>query len=108
MRIKKSDLKWYVLQWDPNQNKTVSVNILNGLAEDLAREVRNGSVHNKSILREYLKTYFMYNYYSKAECEFFVSDLSGMNYEKVDMWKQIEPNLNNIVEYINIRCDLKF
>ena len=55
MRIKKSDLKWYVLQWDPNQNKTVSVNILNGLAEDLAREVRNGSVHNKSILREYLK-----------------------------------------------------
>ena len=50
----------------------------------------------------------MYNYYSKAECEFFVSDLSGMNYEKVDMWKQIKPNLDNIVEYINIRCDLKF
>lgn len=108
MRIKKSNLRWYVLDWDDNQNKVVSMNILDGLAEDLAREVRSGRVHNKSILREYLKTYFIYYYYSRAEYEFIVSDLCNRNHEKIDIWKQIEPNLNNIVEYINIECDLKF
>lgn len=107
MRIKKSNLEWYVLQWDTNQKKTVNVNILAGLAEDIAQEVRSGRIHNKDILREYLKTQFMYNYWSKTECEFFVSDLCGMDYEKIDMWRQIEPNLNRIVEYVNMSCDLR-
>ena len=108
MKIKKSNLRWYVLQWDYNQNKVINVNILDGLVEDLTKEVRSGRVHNKSILKEYLKTYFIYYYHSKAECEFIVSDLCSRNHEKIDMWKQIESNLDNIVEYINIKCDLKF
>ena len=50
----------------------------------------------------------MYNYWSKSEYEFLISDIWGMDYEKVDVWRQIEPNLNQIVEYVNSRMDLQF
>ena len=109
MKIKTSKLEWYVLDWDENNKKVKPINILKGLAEELAKEVKSGSVHNKSILREYLKTTLMYDYWSKAECEFFISGLSsGDDCEKVDLWKQIEPNLDIITEYVNQKCDLNF
>lgn len=108
MKIKNSNLEWYVLRWDFNNKKVVNYNILEGLAEDIAREVRSKSLYDKSILKEYLKTVFMYNYWSKTECEFFVSDLHGDDYEKIDMWRQIEPNLDRIVDYVNQKMELKF
>ena len=109
MKIKTSKLEWYVLDWDENNKKVKPINILEGLAEELAKEVKSGRVHNKSILREYLKTTLMYDYWSKAECEFFISGLSsGNDCEKVDLWKQIEPNLDIITEYVNQKCDLNF
>ena len=48
----------------------------------------------------------MYDYWGKAECEFFISGLFGDDCEKVDLWKQIEPNLDIITEYVNQKCDL--
>ncbi len=108
MKIKNSNLEWYVLRWDFNNKKVVNYNILEGLAEDIAREVRSKSLYDKSILKEYLKTVFMYNYWSKTECEFFVSDLHGDDYEKIDMWRQIEPNLDRIVDYVDQKMELKF
>ena len=108
MKIKNIKLEWYVLRWDSNSKKVVNYNILEWRKEDIAKEVKSGRVYNKSILREYLKTAFMYDYWSKTECEFFISDLNGNDYEKIDIWRQIEPNLNNIVEYINTKMDLKF
>ena len=108
MKVKNINLEWYALKWDNSTKKVINCNILKWLKEDIANEVRLKHVYNKSILREYLKTQFMYNYWSKAECEFFVSDLCGMDYEKIDIWRQIEPNLNHIVEYVNQAMDLKF
>lgn len=106
MRVKNVKLEWYVLRWDFNKKEVVNYNVLADVVEDIAREVRAKHVHNKSILREYLKTQFMYNYWSKTECEFYISDLHGNDYRKVDIWKQIEPNLNNIVEYVNYQMKL--
>lgn len=108
MKIKNVDLKWYVLRWDSNSKKVINYNILEWRKEDIAKEVRSGRVYNKSILREYLKTTFMYDYWSKTECEFFISDLHGDEYEKIDIWRQIEPNLDLIVDYVNAKMDLKF
>ena len=107
MKIKNVNLQWYVLEWDVNNKKIKPINILAGITEDLVREIKSGRVHNKSILREYLKTVFVYYYWSKAEHEMIVSDLFGKNQEKIDVWKQIEPNLDLIVDYVNIKYDLK-
>ena len=108
MKVKKVNLEWYVLKWDFNSKKVVNYNILQWLKEDIANEVRLKRVYNKSILREYLKTQLMYHYWSKAEHEFYISDLHGDDYEKIDIWRQIEPNLNNMVDYVNLKMDLKF
>ena len=106
--MKVKNVEWYVLRWDSNSKKVINYNILEWRKEDIAKEVRSGRVYNKSILREYLKTTFMYDYWSKTECEFFISDLHGDEYEKIDIWRQIEPNLDLIVDYVNAKMDLKF
>ena len=108
MRIKNSNLEWYVLRWDFNKKKIIDYNILHGVAEDLHKYVKKKKVYNRRTLKEYLKSHFMYYYWSKAECEFYISDLHGDDYEKIDMWRQIQPNLDKIVDYVNIRCNLKF
>ena len=108
MKIKNVNLEWYVLEWDSNKKKVVSRNILKGLEESIAREVRTKSIYDKSILKEYLKTEFMYHYWCKCEWEFYISDLFGNNHEKVDIWRQIEPNLNLIVDYVNDKMKLNF
>ena len=106
MKVKNVNLEWYVLRWDFNSKKVINYNILQWRKEDIANEVRRKSIYNKSILREYLKTTFMYDYWSKTECEFYVSDLHGDEYEKIDIWRQIEPNLDLIVEYVNSKMEL--
>lgn len=106
MKVKNVNLEWYVLRWDFNSKKVVNYNILQWRKEDIANEVRRKGIHNKSILREYLKTAFMYDYWSKTECEFYISDLHGDEYEKIDIWRQIEPNLDLIVEYVNSKMEL--
>lgn len=108
MKIKNINLKWYVLRWDANSKKVINYNILEWRKEAIANEIRLKHIHDKNTLHEYLKKQFRYSYWSKAECEFFVSDLQGNDYEKIDMWRQIEPNLDRIVEYINREMDLKF
>lgn len=108
MKVKNVELEWYVLRWDFNQKKVVNYNILKWRKEDIANEVRKKHIHNKSILKEYLKTVFIYDYWSKAECEFYISDLHGDDYEKIDMWRQIEPNLDIITDYINDKMKLNF
>lgn len=53
----------------------------------------------------------MYRYWSKCEHEIIISGLSARaleDAEKIDVWKQLEINLDNIVEYVNLKCDLKF
>ena len=106
MKTKNVNLKWYVLRWDFNSKKVINYNILQWRKEDIANEVRGKRIYNKSILREYLKTTFMYDYWSKTECEFYISDLHGDDYEKIDIWRQIEPNLDLIVEYVNSKMEL--
>ena len=106
MKVKNVNLEWYVLRWDFNTKKVINYNILQWRKEDIVNEVRRKSIYNKSILREYLKTTFMYDYWSKTECEFYISDLHGDDYEKIDIWRQIEPNLDLIVEYVNSKMEL--
>lgn len=108
MKVKNVNLEWYVLRWDFNTKKVINYNILQWRKEDIANEVRRKSIYNKSVLREYLKTVFMYDYWSKAEYEFYISDLHGNDYKKIDIWRQIEPNLDLITDYINQKMDLKF
>lgn len=109
MKIKNINLEWYVLKWDFNSKKVINYNILQWLKEDIANEVRLKHIYDKITLYEYLKKQFMYHYWSRTEHEMIISDLHKHEVgEKIDIWRQIEPNLNRIVEYIDKTLDLKF
>ena len=39
MKVKKSNLKWYVLKYDPNLNQIINYNVMIGLAEILHKKI---------------------------------------------------------------------
>ena len=109
MKVKKINLKWYVLKYDPNLNQIINYNVMIGLAEILHKKIKKKEVYDKNSLKEFLKREFMYRYWSKCEYEILVSGLLNKSEkEKIDIWRQLEMNLDNIVEHVNLKCDLKF
>ena len=55
---------------------------------------------NKSELKEWLEKEFKYYYLSRAEHEVIVSDLFNKTSKKIDIWYQIELNLDIITDYV--------
>lgn len=109
MRIKNANLKWNVLYYDSNTSKITPYNILGySFAEELAKEVKKYKIENREQLKEHLKREFMYHYWSKSECEMAMGGLYTKyeDFEKIDMWYQIEMNLDNIVDYIILNMRL--
>ena len=116
MKIKNVDLEYWVFYFDFNENIPKRVNILKGLEEDIAKHMRSSEtsykhIFNRDTLKKFLKTEFMYHYWSKCEYEYCISDLWKNNSdksEKYDVWFQIEKNLDMITDYIIYKMDLKF
>lgn len=108
MKIKNSNLEWYVLRYDFNSDKVVSYNVMIGIAEEIHKAIKKKEVYNKASLKEFLKRKFMYQYWSRAEYEMLISGFShNSEPEKIDIYRQLEMNLDRIVEYVNMKCDLK-
>lgn len=77
MKLKNIKLEWYVLDWDTNKKKVVERNIFSKMiVENIIREIKAKRICDKSVLREYLKTEFMYCYWNDASCEFFIMGLT--------------------------------
>lgn len=110
MKIKKNDLKWYVLIYDFNKKKIINYNVItDDIIELINKNIKNATIHDKKSLKDFLAKEFKYKYWSKAEYEVFISDIiNATNFEKIDVWKQLEINLDVIVEYINLKYNLKF
>ena len=51
MKIKKSNLEWYVLNYDHNSKKLINYNVMSGIAELIGKKVKSGAIHNKEKLR---------------------------------------------------------
>lgn len=104
MKVKNVDMCWKVLYHDFNGRKIKPYNILgNSFAEDLAARIKKDKIVNREQLKDYLKKDFMYHYWSKSEFEIAVGGLHSTHpeeFEKIDIWYQIEMNFDNIVDYI--------
>lgn len=109
MKIKNSNLKWYVLRYDSNNKKITEHNVMVGIAEAIQIEVKAKRVYDKKSLKNFLKKEFMHNYWCRAEHEILVSGLHDKDaIEKIDIYRQLNMNLDTIVDYVNSKCDLKF
>ena len=114
MTKRNKDLKWYAFYQELNSNKLIYTNVLSqDLIEDILKRVKSKSKYRKIdsyiTLREAIKSYLMWRYWCKSEYEVIVSNWGGKDFEeKIDIWYQLEPNLDRITEYINRELNLNF
>lgn len=99
-------LEWYAYRVDINSHKFEPFNVIReDLMHDLIRLDKTKDYCYEDI-KNTIKGWAMYHYSYKAEHEFVVQDLFGNDIAKVDVWQQIEPNLERLTDYIIGECFL--
>lgn len=102
-------LEWKVLNYDFNKDKIIEYNVFNKEFEnDIKEAVKDKRILKYEELKAYIKKNFQYQYWSKAEYEILVSGLFSDNIEKIDIYRQLEMNLDTITEYVNTKLKLGF
>ena len=100
-------MEWYVLNYDFNNKKLVHFNIFNSvrfsnyLELDLMK-YKNGECSFDQF-KDYIELDLKSAFWSKREYELSIGDAFDTNldnYEKIDVYTQVIPNLNILVEYI--------
>lgn len=116
MKVKNVNLEYYVFYMDFNTRKLVRFNILDGMSELIAKNIRTSvnsynHISDRATLKSFLEREFMYHYWSKCEYEVGVLNLFAKDIKesiKIDVWYQIEPNLDLITDYIIIKMKLNY
>lgn len=113
MKIKTAKLEWYALKIDMNTRKIEKCNVFgHDFVEDLHKSIQKKKVSNYSELKEFIKRYLMYHYWCKTEYEMAVgymsSNIKQEDLYKVDVYSQLEINLDRIVEYVNAELKINF
>jgi hypothetical protein len=111
---KNKNLEWYAFYQDFNNTELVFTNVLDiEVVEDILKRVKSKSDFRKidsyDTLKEALRSYLMWRYWCKSEYEVIVSNWTGKDFEKkIDIWYQLEPNLDRITEYVIRELQLDF
>lgn len=104
MRVKNKKLQWFVLNWDFNSNKLYYMNIFdNSFKEDLYKFYRSKKLKSLQDLKDFIERYCRWRFWARREYEILVGDLSSKDedFVKVDVYQQVEKNLDRITEYVN-------
>ena len=111
--MKNVDLQWNVLFHDFNSDKIVKYNVLKDntyLIDSIKKAIKKNEVTNFTELKELVTHKLRATYWSRAEYEILVSGLfTRKEPTKIDIWYQLEMNLDNLVEYLinKLKLDIK-
>lgn len=110
MKIKNVRLTWNVLNHDSNNDKIINYNIFwKDSSKEIADRIKKNKITTYEEFRNSMKSMFMHDFWSRTECEIMVSGLfSKSEAEKIDIWRQIEMNLDRILEYIIKEMEIDF
>ncbi len=110
MRIKKAKLEWNVLLHDFNRDEIRNYNIFGSKSpEEIANRIKKNKIITYEDFKESMKRNFMAQYWSRSEYEIIVSGFSqNAKQYKIDVWRQIEMNLDRILEYIINEMKIEF
>lgn len=121
MKFKNAKLEYYAMYYDWSIHKITKINVLGDRYKDrVYNKIKKGEIASREQLKEDLRTYLMYYYWCKSEYEILVGDLfySSDNaeqlkkyyeeLEKIDVFTQVEPNIDVIVTYIINEMDICF
>ena len=109
-------LEYYVFRRDFNRNRLEQLNIFSYVTpEKIKQGIDERQITNRKDFKNFLKTEFMYYFWAKCEHEVIVNSFPyledekvGDNGIKIDVWYQIEPNLDLIVDYVIEKLGLDF
>lgn len=96
-----NNLEWNVYIYDFNNKKIKPYNIFyKDSIQEIISEVLKGRPLKNAIL-----SWAKYNYWSQTEYEILVGGLFDTlnSFEKIDIYDQIEMNLDNIAQYVEIK-----
>lgn len=109
MRIKNINLEWNVLLFDWDKKTTINYNIFSyGFIEIVNKKLNNNELNNLDDLKSLILRWCR-RYRNKGEYEMLIGHLSirdVRSLEKIDVFRQIEMNIDRIVEYINKELNL--
>ena len=110
MRKKNVKLEWYVLEHDFNSKNIINYNVLAHIdIDDLhKRVVKKKEIKNVEELKVFLRNKMFYHFGSRAEHEIMVGGLfsNEEEYEKIDAFRQIEMNLDQMTDYVNRKLEI--
>ena len=112
--VRNKNLIWYAFMQEPNSSNLYYINVLGtDFAEDILKRLKskNKNIHISSYtdLKEVVKAELMSKYWSRCEYEILVTNWIGKEMEqKIDVWFQLEPNLDRIVDYIMQQLRIEF
>lgn len=110
MKIKNVKLVWNVLLHDFNKDIIRNYNIFgNESPKEISNRIKKNNITNYNDFKESMRNYWMHDYWSRREYEILVSGLSLKSQpQKIDVWRQIEMNLDRILEYIINEMKIEF
>ena len=113
MTKKNKKLEWYAFREDFNKNELVRFNVLGEwFAEDLLKRIKSDKINSYEELRDRIGSILRYYYKSRAEHEVIVTSLfhkPDRDKEfKIDVWYQLEKNLDRITEYVMRELKIEF
>lgn len=98
------EIKYYAIHYDFNAKEIRKTNVIHeDILKSLQDMVKKGKIKDRIQFRECLRSEFMYRYWCKREWEISVGDLyeEDLNkYEEIDVYDQLEANLDVITDYI--------
>lgn len=110
MRVKNKKLEWFALIYDFNRHDIRPYNIFSDkFKEDLYKEYRAKKLTTKVELKDKIVRYCKYYFWSRSEYEIAMGGLYSKHpeeYHKIDVWFQLEPNINHIVDYVNTYLEI--
>ena len=105
-----NNLKIYAIRWDFNNNKPVLVNVMKYLDSEAFTEAvdKYNSVTNYEELYRWLSRELKNIFWGKSEFETKIKGLFSDNDVKIDIWSQLAPNIENIVDIVNKEFGLNY
>lgn len=108
MKVKNKKLIWNTLNYSWNEKKIINFNIFyQDYIDDLYKKYKKGEIKTKKDLKEYTLTYCR-TYWGRVEYEIMVGDVGAKenDYEKIDVFRQVEMNIDRIVDYVNTELEI--
>lgn len=98
---KKKEIKWYAIRHDFNSDKLEYVNVLyDDLLQEVKKALKKGAIYKD--IRDLIEMKLKSIYAHRVEYEVIITGMFPKyeNEFKIDVWYQLEPNLDIITEYI--------